>query len=88
VISQSPSSGTGFKHDQVTLVVSKGPALVQIPSLRGQKVQDAKKELEDLGFRVEVVHSGVYIGVDRVIGSNPAEGQSVPRGTTVTLSIV
>jgi serine/threonine-protein kinase len=88
VVSQSPSSGTGFKHDQVTLVVSKGPALVQIPSLRGQKVQDATKELEDLGFRVEVVHSGVYIGVDRVIGSNPSEGQSVPRGTTVTLSIV
>ena len=36
VISQSPSSGTVFKGDKVTLVVSKGPELVKVPDVAGQ----------------------------------------------------
>ena len=88
VISQSPSSGTGFKGDKIRLVVSRGPALVEIPSVRGEKVEDATKQLEAQGFRVEVEHSPYYIGVDRVVSTNPAEGTKVPRGSTVTLLVV
>jgi serine/threonine-protein kinase len=88
VISQSPSSGTGFKRDKVALVVSKGPALVQVPSLRGQRVDDATKTLEDLGFHVEVSHNPLYVGANYVVGSDPSEGSMAPRGSTVTLSIV
>jgi serine/threonine-protein kinase len=88
VISQSPSSGTGFKHDKVTVVVSKGPALIQIPSVKGQRVDDAKKELEGLGFHVEVTHNPFYVGADYVVGSDPSAGSMAPRGSTVTLSIV
>jgi serine/threonine-protein kinase len=88
VISQSPSSGTGFKGDTIALVVSKGPALVQVPSLKGQRVEDATKELEDLGFKVEVAHNPLYVGANYVVGSDPAEGSMAPRGSVVTLSIV
>jgi beta-lactam-binding protein with PASTA domain/serine/threonine protein kinase len=88
VISQSPNSGTGFKNDKISLVVSKGPALVQIPTVNGKKVDDAKKELEELGFHVEVVQNPLYVGAGYVVGSNPSEGSMAPRGSTVTLSIV
>jgi serine/threonine-protein kinase len=88
VISQSPSSGTGFKGDKIALVVSKGPALIQIPSVKGQRVDDAKAALEGLGFQVEVVHNPFYVGADYVVGSDPAPGSMAPRGSTVTLSIV
>jgi serine/threonine-protein kinase len=88
VISQSPSSGTGFKNDTVRLVVSKGPALVAVPHVNGMKVDDAKKTLTDLGFKVDVVQNPLYVGANYVVGSDPSEGSMVPRGSTVTLSIV
>ncbi|MGY2875316.1 eukaryotic-like serine/threonine-protein kinase [Marmoricola sp. URHA0025 HA25] len=88
VISQSPSSGTGFKDDPVKLVVSKGPALVAVPHVNGLKVDDARHELESLGFQVDVVENPLYVGAGYVVGSNPSEGQLAPRGSTVTLSIV
>jgi beta-lactam-binding protein with PASTA domain/serine/threonine protein kinase len=88
VISQSPSSGTGFKDDPVKLVVSKGAALVQIPEINGKKVEDAKKELEKLDFHVEIVQNPLYVGANYVVGSNPPQGSMAPRGSTVTLSIV
>ena len=88
VISQSPSSGTGFKGDSIRLVVSRGPELVEIPTVRGRKAADARKVLEDAGFVVKVVRNALYFGGDYVISTDPAEGSSVPRGSTVTLSIV
>jgi serine/threonine-protein kinase len=88
VISQSPGSGTGFKGDTIALVVSKGPALVEIPRVNGMKVDDATHALEDLGFKVEVVQNPLYVGANYVVGSNPSQGSMAPRGSTVTLSIV
>ena len=88
VISQSPNSGTGFKHDKVSVVVSKGPALVQIPGVNGKKVDDAKHALEELGFHVEIEHNPLYVGANYVVGSNPSEGSMAPLGSTVVLSIV
>jgi serine/threonine-protein kinase len=88
VVSQSPSSGTGVKGDTIHVVVSRGPALIEIPSVKGQKVEDATAELESLGFQVQVAHSPYYIGVDRVVSTDPPEGTKVPRGTTVTLVVV
>jgi serine/threonine-protein kinase len=88
VISQSPSSGTGFRDDEVTVVVSKGPELVAVPHLLGLKLKDAEKTLGDLGFQVNVVQSSLYVGADYVVGSDPGEGDLAPRGSTVTLSIV
>ena len=88
VMSQSPSSGTGVKGDTITLVASKGPVLVEIPRVRGKRAKDAKKELEKLGFKVEVDHSALFFGAQYVVGVSPGEGQSVPKGSTVTLSVV
>lgn len=88
VIAQNPNSGTGIKGDTITLVVSKGPELVEVPSLRGSRVDDAEKALTELGFQVVIERNPLYVGANYVVGSNPDGGTMAPRGSTVTLSIV
>ncbi len=88
VLSQSPDSGTGFKKDVIEIVVSKGPELFEIPSVRGKKLSDARKILRDAGFEVKVERSASYIGLNYVIGVSPAAGTFVRRGTTVTVTLV
>ena len=88
VISQTPSSGKGFKDDEIALVVSKGPVMVEVPSLGAQSVEDATAALEELGFRVKVEKTALYVGIDRVVKQSPGGGESAPKGSTVTLHVV
>lgn len=87
VISQSPSSGTLFKGDKVTLVVSKGPELVEVPDVQGKQEAQARRILEDAGFQVKVDRfMGGIFGTVR--SQNPAAGSEQPKNTTVTLVVV
>ncbi|MFZ2503090.1 MAG: PASTA domain-containing protein, partial [Nocardioides sp.] len=89
VISQSPSSGQLFRGDQVTLVVSKGPELVTIPSgLRATGVRYATRALEALGLVVKTRESDAYLGLGFVSSVDPGEGEQVPIGSTVYLYLV
>ena len=88
VISQSPSSGKGFKDDVIELVVSKGPVMVAVPRLATQSVEDATAALKELGFQVKVVKTDLYIGWDRVVRQRPGGDDTAPKGSTVTLYIV
>ncbi|ABS04696.1 Stk1 family PASTA domain-containing Ser/Thr kinase [Kineococcus radiotolerans] len=87
VISQDPVDGTLFRGDPVALVVSSGPPLVQVPAVQGKQVDAVRAQLEGLGFRVQVnnVLGGVF---GTVRDSDPPAGQSVPKGSTVTLTVV
>jgi serine/threonine-protein kinase len=87
VISQDPSSGTLFRGDLVTLVVSKGPVMVTVPDVVGQQVVQAKATLEAAGFKVKVKRVlGGFFGTVRL--QDPAGGSSAPKGSTVTLTTV
>jgi beta-lactam-binding protein with PASTA domain/serine/threonine protein kinase len=88
VISQDPSKGEVFRGDTVTLVVSKGPELVEIPRLRAMGVDAARQRLEDLGFKVKEKHAEMYLGLGYVSSVDPGEGESAPKGSTVTLYLV
>jgi beta-lactam-binding protein with PASTA domain len=89
VISQSPSTGTLYRGDSVRLVVSKGPELVEVPGgLVASGVDSATAKLEALGFKVEVRKNDHYIGVGYVYSVDPGSGTMVPKGSTVTLSIL
>ncbi len=90
VISQSPSSGTLYKGDTVTLVVSLGPELVEIPrdGVIAAGVEAARATLRDLGFRVRVREDDTYIGLGFVLRTDPEPGESVPKGSVVTLYII
>jgi eukaryotic-like serine/threonine-protein kinase len=86
VISQSPDSGTRYRGDTITLVVSKGPPLVQVPDVMGQRRDDATQALTKAGFHVKVKKFlGGYLG--RVRFQDPSGGSKAPRGSTVTITI-
>ncbi|MGZ4468143.1 MAG: Stk1 family PASTA domain-containing Ser/Thr kinase [Nocardioidaceae bacterium] len=88
VISQSPNGGTGHHGDAISLVVSKGPQLVQVPNVRSMGVQQATQTLQAAGLQVSVTHSNLYVGLGYVVSQDPGADQMVPRGTVVTISLV
>lgn len=89
VISQSPTSGTLFRGDRVELVVSSGPELVEIPSgLIASGVDAARSKLEAAGFEVDVENAIEYLGLGFVFRVSPGSGDTVPKGSTVTLYII
>ncbi|WP_240181840.1 Stk1 family PASTA domain-containing Ser/Thr kinase [Nocardioides sp. 616] len=88
VISQAPSSGTLFKGETVALTVSRGPELVEMPNVVASGVDAATEQLEALGFVVETRESSTYIGLGFVLSTDPDAGESVPRGSTITLSLI
>lgn len=86
VVSQSPSSGTLTRGGTVTLTISKGPRLVEVPSFIGRQVAEARRSLESLGFQVEVNNIlGGFFGTVR--DQDPVRTQ-VPEGSVVTLTVV
>jgi len=88
VISQSPEPGTpGHRTDVVTVVVSKGPQLFEIPNLVGKQYEEAAQILGEMGMvpRREDFLGG-FFGTVRA-QSVPA-GEKVTRGTVVTLTVV
>jgi serine/threonine-protein kinase len=87
VVSQSPSSGTGTRGSTVRLVVSKGPRLVTVPGVVGQQIGPATQALRAQGFQVQVRKVlGGFFGSVRA--QDPAPGERVPAGTTITLTVV
>jgi serine/threonine-protein kinase len=88
VISQDPVDGTLHRGDQVSLVVSKGPELIEVPSVRGQGVDAATARLEELGFKVEVEKAAGDLGLGYVWSQDPGSGEEIPKGSTITLFLI
>jgi eukaryotic-like serine/threonine-protein kinase len=87
IVSQKPSTGTLFKGDTVTLVVSKGPVLVAVPATVGKPRDEATRALKAAGFQVSYnLVLGGFFGTVRA--SDPAAGTLVPKGSTITLTVV
>ncbi len=88
VISQSPDEGTLFKGDPVALVVSRGPELVEVPSVFRMGVDAARETLTDAGFRVRVRNSTPSFGLGFVVQQEPGAGDRAPKGSVVTVYLV
>lgn len=88
LVSQSPAEGTGHKGDTVKLVVSLGPVLVEVPNVRTMGTGEATAALEKAGFAVAVERTDLYVGLDRVVRQSPGGGKEIPKGSTVTISVV
>ncbi|WP_222842875.1 Stk1 family PASTA domain-containing Ser/Thr kinase [Bowdeniella nasicola] len=88
VISMSPAAGAaGHRLDSVSLVVSKGPELFEVPSVFAKQVEEAEQVLRNAGFKVKVerVLGGVF---GTVHSQDPKAGTMVPKGTTITIKVV
>ncbi|MET0998394.1 MAG: PASTA domain-containing protein, partial [Marmoricola sp.] len=88
VVTQSPDSGTGQKGDVISLVVSKGPVMVDVPDVIGMGLEAATARLEAAGFKVTVRRASLYVGVQYVVATDPGRNSSAPKGSTVVVSVV
>jgi serine/threonine-protein kinase len=88
VITQTPNSGTGYRTDVISLIVSEGPMMVTVPNVKGKSTDDATQALMDAGFGVIVLHSSLYVHAGVVVSSDPAQGTLAPHGSTVSITIV
>lgn len=86
VVAQDPASGNLTRGGTVTLTVSKGPKLVEVPSFIGKQVDEAEAALRELGFDVRVNEIlGGFFGTVRDQGP---VNKKVPEGSLVTLTVV
>ncbi|WP_160669092.1 Stk1 family PASTA domain-containing Ser/Thr kinase [Pseudarthrobacter sp. ATCC 49987] len=86
VVSQDPASGNLTRGGTVTLTVSKGPKLVDVPSFIGKQVDEARKALEQLGFEVRV--NNILGGFFGTVRDQEPVNKKVPEGSVVTLTVV
>ena len=89
VVSTSPAAGSAVKSgDTVTLYVSTGADKVMISNYVGLSADQAEKELTDQGFEVKIQYSVSGSGKEgTVLSMNPAGGQKVKVGSTITLTV-
>ncbi len=88
IVSTDPQAGEQLRGNQpVALVVSKGPAPVDVPSVVGEPISNAREILSAAGLSVseQTVHSA-DVPVDIVIAQDPESG-AVPPGTTIALTV-
>ncbi len=86
VLDWTPHAGLESHDTLVTVTVSLGPALVKVPNVTTQTVQEATAALAQLGLSVGGVYGPVHNGP--VILTNPTPGTTVHRGTAVTLFVL
>ncbi|MGC5042225.1 MULTISPECIES: Stk1 family PASTA domain-containing Ser/Thr kinase [Streptomyces] len=85
VAAQSPKPGTELAEGgEVELTLSKGPDLVEVPDVTGQKEDEARKTLEGAGFKVDV--SRWFFG-DTVWDQSVEGGETAPRGSEITIRV-
>jgi eukaryotic-like serine/threonine-protein kinase len=90
VVSQSPSGNTqAAKGSTVSLVISQGPAPVNVPGVKGDTAQQATNTLQAAGFRVTQQTKAVKRQANNgiVLSQSPGAGSSQKKGSTVTIVV-
>lgn len=82
VLDQQPKGGTAPKGSTITLTVSKGPDLVEVPDVTNMKPDRAKEILEAAGFKAERRDAPFGRGRN-VYATDPSAGTKAKRGSTV-----
>ncbi len=89
IIRQTPEAGTQVRtNEPVSLVISKGPEMVQVPELVYISGEEARKKLEKAGLAVEV--SSAYsdqVSAGLVISQDVESGTKMAKGSRVTITI-
>ncbi|MEU2558050.1 Stk1 family PASTA domain-containing Ser/Thr kinase [Streptomyces longispororuber] len=88
VVEQSVDEGKVLaKGDTVTLTLSKGPEMIEVPDVEGMKVGEAKDELENAGFDVHEDRGLLGIFGDTVKDQSVDPGDEAPKGSTISITI-
>ncbi|WP_282703636.1 Stk1 family PASTA domain-containing Ser/Thr kinase [Streptomyces sp. CC219B] len=88
VAQQTPEADSqAVRGDTVTLTLSKGPEMVEVPDVVGDSVGDAKAALEAAGFEVDEDRGLLGLFGDTVKSQSVEGGQTAPKGSTITIKI-
>lgn len=89
VVGTNPPANTSLKRDQqVTLILSKGPAPVPVPRLIGRSLSSAEKALKDVGLTYTVTREySKTIPTGHVISTDPTAGKQISKGDSVNLVV-
>lgn len=88
VVTQDPVDGTLEEGEVVTLTLSQGPELFEVPSVIGLGAGQAEQELRDAGFEVETTPVLGAVILDQVYSMSVDPGDRVPAGTVIVLGLV
>jgi eukaryotic-like serine/threonine-protein kinase len=88
VFNQDPVAGSKVdKNGTVTIFVSTGPPKVKVPDVKGQQWTQAQTNLVNQGLK-PVRHNVPGSTAGQVTATDPAAGQSVPKGSTVRVNVM
>ncbi|GEC04010.1 serine/threonine protein kinase [Streptomyces spinoverrucosus] len=88
VARQNPGpDGQAAVGDTVTLTLSKGPEMIEVPDVVGDSVDEATKQLQNAGFQVEEDRGLLGLFGDTVRGQSVEGGETAPKGSTITIEI-
>ena len=92
VLGQTPTGGSHRRLAEdgtcrVTVVVSLGRESVLLPSMAGRDVYEVAAELRNLGLVVNTTGKSSPREAGTVLACEPRVGESVPKGSTVTLTV-
>ncbi|MFF9121983.1 Stk1 family PASTA domain-containing Ser/Thr kinase [Streptomyces sp. NPDC014889] len=88
VARQSPEGDSeAAEGDTVTLTLSKGPEMVEVPDVTGNSVGDAKNTLQKAGFQVREDRGLLGLFGDTVKQQSVKGGDRAPKGSTITITI-
>ncbi len=85
VVSTDPVGGTSVKRETpVTILVSKGPAPVEVPPIIGTLITDATTTLGAIGLTTETTREDFDDSVaGTILSTDPIPGTTVPKGTII-----
>ena len=69
----------------MTIVVSQGPEIIEVPDLSGMTEDEARKALEDLGLEINATRNPLAGDDPKVRFQSPSAGSERERGDTVTV---
>lgn len=74
---------------EVTVVLSHGPAVVEVPDLSGVHVDDVRDRLDEVGLALGEVRfdSAAYAAPGRVVGQSPSPGYALRVGGRVSVRV-
>ncbi|MFI5871128.1 Stk1 family PASTA domain-containing Ser/Thr kinase [Streptomyces sp. NPDC051445] len=88
VAAQTPKADSeAADGDTVTLTLSKGPEMVEVPDVVGASVDDAKSLLKQSGFEVKEDRGLLGLFGDTVKKQSVEAGSTAPKGSTITITI-
>ena len=86
VVAQDPAADAdSLRMSPITITVSLGPPPVEVPDVTNKDLGEATAILEELGLVVRAQKQ--FFWDNKVVNQDPPAGTSIPKGSTVTLTV-